>query len=237
MNNPPKNPPKNPPENPPAIPVISTGLILLDADLGSDKEAVIRRLAALVADAGRADDGESLLEAALAREAQSATGLPGGIAIPHCRSEAVQEASIAFARLRPRVDFGAADGPADLVFLIAAPQAAGAEHMKLLSSLARALVRPDFVASLRHARTDSDVVRLVEDVLAGPAAPAALDGFAGRAQGPGAAEQCSGGLRHPPEMAGRGFRQDRAAGRRRADDRRDGRGLCARAGTRRGPAG
>jgi len=177
------NPPDDPPENPPAIPVISTDLILLDADLGSDKEAVIRRLAGLVADAGRADDGESLLEAALAREAQSATGLPGGIAIPHCRSEAVQEASIAFARLRPRVDFGAADGPADLVFLIAAPQTAGAEHMKLLSSLARALVRPDFVASLRHARTDSDVVRLVEDVLAGHAAPAATAAAAATAGG------------------------------------------------------
>ena len=171
----------NPPANPPAIPVIGTDLILLDADLGSDKGSVIRRLAGLVADAGRADDGASLLEAALAREAQSATGLPGGIAIPHCRSAAVQEASIAFARLRPRVDFGAADGPADLVFLIAAPQAAGAEHMKLLSSLARALVRPDFVVSLRHARTDSEVVRLVEDVLAGPAAPAATVAAAGAA--------------------------------------------------------
>ena len=175
----------NPPENPPET-VIGTDLILLDADLGSDKEAVIRRLAGLVADAGRADDGESLLEAALAREAQSATGLPGGIAIPHCRSTAVQEASIAFARLRPRVDFGAADGPADLVFLIAAPQAAGAEHMKLLSSLARALVRPDFVESLRQARTDSDVVRLVEDVLAGPAAPAAATAATGGAATAGA---------------------------------------------------
>ena len=159
--------------NPPTNPVISTDLILLDVDAGADKEAVIRRLAGLVADAGRADDGASLLEAALAREAQSATGLPGGIAIPHCRSAAVREASIAFARLRPGVDFGAADGAADLVFLIAAPQAAGAEHMKLLSSLARALVRPEFVQSLREAPTDTDVVRLVDEVLTPTAASAA----------------------------------------------------------------
>ncbi len=150
-------------------PVITTDLIRLDTAAGSDKEAVIRQLADLVTDAGRADDGAALVQAALVREAQSATGLPGGIAIPHCRSAAVREPSIAFARLQPAVDFGAPDGPADLVFLIAAPQAAGAEHMKLLSSLARALVRPEFVQALREAPTDAEVVRLVDDVLTPPA--------------------------------------------------------------------
>ena len=154
--------------------IISTDLILLDADGGSDKEAVIGRLAALVADSGRADDAAVLSAAALAREAQSATGLPGGIAIPHCRSSAVRDASIGFARLRPAVDFGAADGPADLVFLIAAPEGAGAEHMKLLTSLARALVRPDFVQSLREAPSAEAVVALVEGVVhPAPAAAAA----------------------------------------------------------------
>ena len=122
------------------IPIISTDLVLLDdagrLGAGADKAAVIGRLAGLLADAGRSDDGAALARAALAREAQSATGLPGGIAIPHCRSAAVREASIAFARLNPPVDFGAGDGPADLVFLIAAPEAGGTEHMKLLSSLA-----------------------------------------------------------------------------------------------------
>lgn len=159
-------------KNPPTTPIIGTELVLLDADGGSTKEAVIGRLGTLVADAGRADDGAALLQAALARETQSATGLPGGIAIPHCRSAAVREPSIAFARLRPPVDFGAQDGPADLVFLIAAPEGAGAEHMKLLSSLARALVRPDFVQSLREAPTAADVVALVDGVVA-PAAPSA----------------------------------------------------------------
>ncbi|MEI6251371.1 MAG: fructose-specific PTS transporter subunit EIIC [Mycobacteriaceae bacterium] len=147
------------------IPIISTDLILLDADGGSDKETVIGRLASLVAESGRADDAIALGAAALAREAQSATGLPGGIAIPHCRTAAVRDASIGFARLAPPVDFGAADGPADLVFLIAAPEGGGAEHMKLLTSLARALVRPDFVQSLREAPTAEAVVALVDGVV------------------------------------------------------------------------
>ena len=152
--------------------IIDTDLVALDVDAGSDKEAVIGRLAALLADAGRADDAVGLLQGALAREAQSATGLPGGIAIPHCRSAAVGTPSIGFARLRPPVDFGASDGPADLVFLIAAPEGGGAEHMKLLTSLARALVRPDFVQSLREAPTAEAVVALVDGVVHPPVSTA-----------------------------------------------------------------
>ncbi len=146
-------------------PIITTDLVLLDTAAGTDKQAVIARLAGLLADAGRTGDGPAVAQAALAREAQSATGLPGGIAIPHCRSAAVREPSIAFARPAPPVNFGANDGPADLVFLIAAPEGAGSEHMKLLSSLARALVRPEFVQLLRNAPTAADVVALVDGVV------------------------------------------------------------------------
>ena len=154
-------------------PIINTDLVLLDVDAGADKETVIGRLVDRLADAGRTTDTEGLTAAAMAREAQSATGLPGGIAIPHCRSPYVDTASIGFARLKPAVDFGAPDGPADLAFLIAAPEAGGAEHMKLLSSLARALVRKDFVESLRNASTPEEVVGLVDGVVnPSPAAPA-----------------------------------------------------------------
>lgn len=146
-------------------PIITPDLVLLDVDAGSDKDAVITRLVAALSGAGRTNDTDGLVAAAMAREAQSATGLPGGIAIPHCRSPFVDAPTIGFARLSPKVDFGAPDGPADLVFLIAAPESGGAEHMKLLSSLARALVRKDFVASLRDAGSVSEVVTLVDGVV------------------------------------------------------------------------
>lgn len=146
-------------------PIIDADLVLLDVDAGADKQAVIARLVGRLADAGRTSDADGLIAAAMAREEQSATGLPGGIAIPHCRSPHVDTASIGFARLAPPVDFGAPDGPADLAFLIAAPEAGGAEHMKLLSSLARALVRKEFVQSLRDAASAEEVVGLVGEVL------------------------------------------------------------------------
>jgi fructose PTS system EIIBC or EIIC component len=153
--------------------ITTTELVAIDVDAGGDKEAVIGLLADLLAGAGRTTDRDGLVAAALARESQSATGLPGGIAIPHCRSPHVDTASIAFARLSPKVDFGAPDGPADLAFLIAAPESGGSEHMKLLSSLARALVRKDFVESLRNAASADDVVALVEGVVnPAPVAPA-----------------------------------------------------------------
>ncbi len=168
--------------------VTTANLVLLDVDAGSDKEAVIGRLAAALADAGRSTDAAGLTGAALAREGQSATGLPGGIAIPHCRSPYVDTPTIGFARLNPAVDFGAPDGPADLVFLIAAPDSGGAEHMKLLSSLARALVRPDFVASLRDAPSADEVVALVDGVVnPAPAAPIAATATAPNAAAAGAA--------------------------------------------------
>jgi PTS system fructose-specific IIC component len=149
-----------------AQPIINTDLVLLDVDVeAGGKQTVIGRLVYRLAEAGRTNDTEGLIAAAMAREEQSATGLPGGIAIPHCRSPYVDTASIGFARLNPAVDFGAPDGPADLAFLIAAPEAGGAEHMKLLSSLARALVRKDFVESLRNAKTPGEVVELVDGVV------------------------------------------------------------------------
>ena len=73
--------------------LINAGLVRLDADLGAEKHDVIRALAQGVGDAGRATDVDQLVEDAFAREATSATGLPGGIAIPHCRTTGVMRQS------------------------------------------------------------------------------------------------------------------------------------------------
>ncbi|MBU2110775.1 MAG: fructose PTS transporter subunit IIA, partial [Actinobacteria bacterium] len=152
--------------------LITADLVRLDSDLGQDKASVIRSLAHVVVEAGRTQDVEQLVADVLARETTAATGLKGGIAIPHCRTTAVSEPTLVFARLAPAVDFGAKDGPADLAFLIAAPEGGDATHLQLLTKLARALVRPDFTEALRSATTAAQVVALVSDVLEPPAEPA-----------------------------------------------------------------
>lgn len=145
--------------------LITTDLVALDADFGDSVDSVITNLATLVHDTGRATDIAGLAQPAIDREAKAGTGVPGGVAIPHCRSEAVTEPTLAFARLSRGVDFSGPDGDAQLVFLIAAPAGGGKAHLKILSKLARALVRKDFLETLRNAPTKEEIVRLVLDVV------------------------------------------------------------------------
>ncbi len=140
-------------------------LVRLDVAPPGDKHAVIGMMADIVAATGRAErDG---LEAGLLKREESfATGMPGGFAIPHCRTEAVHEAALALVRLSEPVDFGSADGPADLIIAITAPAGTDDQHLKLLAQLSRALIRPEFLAALRGASTPEEVSALVMDVVA-----------------------------------------------------------------------
>lgn len=152
--------------------LIAPELVALDADLGTDKHGVIRALAQRVADSGRAGDLDALVADALAREEVSATGLPGGLAIPHCRTSGVDEPVVAFARLSPPVDFGAKDGPADLAFLIGAPAGGDATHLTILTKLARALARPEFGRLLRETDSAEEAARTILDAVSDEPAPA-----------------------------------------------------------------
>ncbi|AXE86553.1 fructose-specific PTS transporter subunit EIIC [Streptomyces sp. Go-475] len=123
---------------------------LVDLDLSADtKEAAARSLAERMVALGRVTDLDGFLADVAAREAQMPTGLDGGIGIPHCRSEHVTEPTLAFGRSAAGIDFGAADGPADLIFLIAAPAGADDAHLTILSSLARQLMNSEFTDALR----------------------------------------------------------------------------------------
>ena len=147
-----------------SAPLMTPELVRLDVAPPGDKHAVIGMMADLIAATGRAErDG---LEAGLLKREESfATGMPGGFAIPHCRAEAVQEAALGMLRLAEPVDFGAADGPADLIIGIAAPAGTDDQHLQLLAQLSRALIRPEFLAELRAATEPKEVSDLVMGVL------------------------------------------------------------------------
>ena len=151
--------------------LITTDLVRLGASWGSDKHDVIRALAAVVDDAGRASNKDQIAEDASARETGAATGIPGGIAIPHCRTTGVDSPTLAFARLEPPVAFGAKDGPADLAFLIAAPAGGDADHLTILARLARVLAKSAFTDALRAAKSVEEVVEIVNHELGGAGRP------------------------------------------------------------------
>ncbi|WP_020121650.1 fructose-specific PTS transporter subunit EIIC [Streptomyces canus] len=135
---------------------------LVDLDLSADtKEAAARALAERMVALGRVTDLDGFLADVAAREAQMPTGLDGGIGIPHCRSEHVTEPTLAFGRSSAGIDFGAPDGPADLIFLIAAPAGADDAHLTILSSLARQLMNTEFTDALRSAGSAQSAAALI----------------------------------------------------------------------------
>jgi PTS system fructose-specific IIA component len=141
-------------------PIITPELVDLDLD-AADRRSATRELALRLVKQGRVTDLDGFLADVRKREEQMPTGIEGGIGIPHARSPFVTGPALAFARSAAGVDFGAADGPAHLIFLIAAPESGGSEHMTILAALARRLVH----ASIREALAAAPDAQAVVDVV------------------------------------------------------------------------
>ncbi len=142
--------------------LITTEQVVLDLT-APDRHEATRALAQTLLDTGRCTDLEAFLADVRKREETMATGLPGGIGIPHARSAAITEPSLVFGRAVDGIDWGAKDGPANVIFLIAAPEGGGDAHMQMLPKLARALMKKEFRAALLAATTREEVVEIVEN--------------------------------------------------------------------------
>jgi PTS system nitrogen regulatory IIA component len=128
-------------------------LIKPDAILGSlkanSKKQVIQALAEKAAEMTGIDERQ-IFETLLQREKLGSTGVGGGIAIPHGKLAKLDRIFGLFARLPKPVDFEALDDqPVDLVFLLLAPEGAGADHLKALARIARLFREPGVVSKLR----------------------------------------------------------------------------------------
>ena len=135
----------------------------------NSKKQAIQELAARAA--GLTGQSErDILEILQQRERLGSTGIGNGIAIPHGKLPKLNKLFGLFARLERAVDFEALDSqPVDLVFLLLAPEAAGADHLKALARVARLLRDADVARKLRQSR-DAEALYAV---LAMPSASAA----------------------------------------------------------------
>ena len=136
--------------------------IRLNAEVHSKKEA-LDTLVDLMDASGKLNDIETYRKGVYAREEEGSTGIGEGIAIPHCKSAAVNQAGLA-AMVAPKgVEFDSLDGePANLFFLIAAPDSADNVHLDVLSHLSVLLMDPDFTGKLREAETVEEFKKVIE---------------------------------------------------------------------------
>lgn len=147
-------------------PTLATNIIAMDFDALS-KEEVIKELVDLLELDGRISCARRVEDAVWKRESVYSTGLGLGIAIPHCQSDAIYSDSISIIRLSKPVDWKAMDQePVDLVFLLAVRKSGAKEnHMRIFASLARKLVKGEFLSELRACASAEDMITLLKQEL------------------------------------------------------------------------
>lgn len=141
-------------------------MVILELE-ATDKDDAATQLSERLYAAGRVSDLDGFLRHVNAREHQLATGLPGGIGLPHARSEFVARTSIAvgITKYGHALDFGAADGPATVILLIATPASSFSDHLEVLATLARSLSKESFRESLRRAYDAEVIAELINSSL------------------------------------------------------------------------
>jgi PTS system nitrogen regulatory IIA component len=152
----------------PTLDLVSPNAIIPALKVNGKKQALQEIAAKAAALTGQSD--RAILEILLQREKLGSTGVGNGVAIPHGKLAKLSNVFGLFARLERPVDFEALDGqPVDLIFLLLAPEGAGADHLKALARVARLLRDPEIARKLRDSR-DADALYAV---LAMPSASAA----------------------------------------------------------------
>jgi PTS system nitrogen regulatory IIA component len=131
----------------------------------SGKKALLAELAARAAGVLKIDE-RRLFDRLLERERLGSTGIGGGIAIPHGRLPALDKPRGLFARLTQPIDFDAIDDrPVDIVFLLVAPEGAGADHLKALARVSRLLRDRTLVDKLRATESADALYALLVETL------------------------------------------------------------------------
>ena len=117
----------------------------------------------LMAKSGKIADVEKYRKGVFAREEEGTTGIGMGIAIPHCKSDAVTKAGLAAMVVKDGVDFESLDGtPAKIIFLIAAPNTEDNVHLQVLSKLSVMLMDEQFTNSLYHAGSVDEFLNIID---------------------------------------------------------------------------
>jgi fructose-specific phosphotransferase system IIA component len=130
------------------------------------KEEIIRELVGLLVKAGsiRDKDVAKLVQILMKRESLGSTGIGQGVAIPHGKSDCVTKLVAAFGVARAGVNFDSLDGePVHLFFLLVAPEDSAGPHLKALARISRLLKDKHFRDSLRAAKDEKLLVKIIRE--------------------------------------------------------------------------
>lgn len=128
---------------------------------GNTKDEVIKSIGAFMYEAGKVIDMERYIEGVFQREKECTTGIGNGVAIPHCKNDAVREAGFALVKLKNSIEWDSLDGkPVNYVIMLAAPDTEDNVHLRILSQLAKNLMDEDFLNTLTHAKSIEEIRRL-----------------------------------------------------------------------------
>lgn len=127
------------------------------------KNEALDAMVALMAKSGKINDVEKYRKGVYAREEEGTTGIGEGIAIPHCKSDAVSRPGLAAMVIKDGVDFDALDGEkVSLIFLIAAPNTEDNVHLDVLSKLSVLLMDENFTSGLLNAKTVEEFLSVID---------------------------------------------------------------------------
>jgi fructose-specific phosphotransferase system IIA component len=128
----------------------------------TDKKEIILEMIDTMAAAGKIQDREKVMQSVLEREQMMSTGIGNGVAIPHGKSQAVQELVVALGIASQDVNFEALDGkPVRIVFMLVGPENSSSIHIKMLSRISRLLNQAVFRKKLTESLSNTDAMNLI----------------------------------------------------------------------------
>lgn len=135
------------------------------ADLSSDdKYEIIEQLLDVLVASGAITDRQKALQDLIEREDYLSTGLENGLAIPHAKTEAVEEVAIAFGVHKKGMDFDSLDGdPTNFVFLLLSPMDTSGPHIKMLAKIALNFQEDETLVKLSSAETPQDYLKIFNE--------------------------------------------------------------------------
>jgi PTS system nitrogen regulatory IIA component len=144
---------------------ILTPEAVIPALKASSKKHALQEISGFAADLLGMQD-KSVFDLVMQRERVGTTGVGHGVAIPHGKIAGLDQIHGVFARLDKPLDFDAVDGnPVDLIFLLLAPEDAGADHLKALARVARALHDPELLEKVRACHNGDCIYTLLTEGL------------------------------------------------------------------------